>query len=72
MDQKSEYNNDINTYYGRTIKIQFKLCNEKCKTCKSIGKLDTQTKCEECKDNLKYYLDEDTNTNTCLPNENDY
>ena len=71
VDQKEEFNSDIKTYYGRTLKIEFKLCNEKCKTCKSIGKSDTQTKCEECKDNFKYYTDGNTNSYTCFPVEDD-
>ena len=71
VDQKEEFNNDRKTYFGRSIKIKFKLCNENCKTCKSIGKSDTQTKCEECKDNLKYYKDSDTSTYNCFSTEKD-
>ena len=28
VDQKKEFNSDIKTYYGRTLKIKFKLCHE--------------------------------------------
>ena len=34
-------------------------------------KSDTQTKCEECKDNLKYYKDSDTSTYNCFSTEKD-
>ena len=71
VDEKDEYNNDIQVYYGKTLKIEFNLCNENCKSCKSIGKLKNLTKCEECKDNYKYYIDENTNTKTCFPKEID-
>ena len=71
INQKDEFNNDIKTYYGRILKIAFKLCNEKCKTCKSIGKSDKQTKCEECKPNLKYYSEGNTNEKTCFSSEVD-
>ena len=69
--QKDEFNNDRKIYFGRSIKIKFKLCNENCKTCKSIGKSDIQTKCEECKDNLKYYPVSDTSTYNCFSSEKD-
>ena len=39
VDQKEEFNNDRKTYFGRSIKIKVKLCNENCKTCKSIENL---------------------------------
>ena len=66
VSQKEEFNNDIQTYYGRSIRIKFNLCNENCKTCKSIGKSSDKTKCEECKDNLKFYFDKNTGSNTCF------
>ena len=71
VNQKEEFNNDRKTYFGRSLKINFKLCNEKCKTCKTIGKSDTVTKCEECKDNLKYYKDSITNEYNCFSSEKD-
>jgi hypothetical protein len=71
IEQKDEFNSDIKTYYGRILKIGFKLCNEKCKTCKSFGKSDKQTKCEECKENLKYYSESNTNEKTCFSSEID-
>ena len=70
-DQREEFNNNTQYYYGRTLKIEFKLCNDYCKTCKLIGKSEEQTKCEECKDNLKSYLDEESNTMTCFSEEKD-
>ena len=39
---------------------------------RSLGKSKNLTKCEECKDNYKYFLDESTNTKTCFPYEEDY
>ena len=71
VTQEDEFNADINIYYGSSIRITFKLCNENCKTCKLIGKSDAQTKCEECKDNFKFYLDNSSDTNTCFSNEKD-
>ena len=71
VNQEDEFNADINIYYGSSIRITFKLCNENCKTCKLIGKSDAQTKCEECKDNFKFYLDNSSDTNTCFSNEKD-
>jgi len=71
IDQEDEFNNDIQYYYGKTLKIEFKLCNDYCKTCKLIGKSEHETKCEECKDNLKAYLDEESNTMTCFSEEKD-
>ena len=69
VDQKDEFNNERQTYFGKTLKLEFKLCNENCKSCKSIGKSSAQTKCEECNDNLKFYLDENTNSNSCFSSE---
>ena len=70
VSQETEFNNDRHTYEKR-LKIEFNLCNDYCKTCKSIGKSSEQTKCEECKDDLKYYLDENSNTYTCFPKNED-
>ena len=56
----------IQIYYGKTLKIEFTLCNDKCKICKLIRKSDEQEKCEECKDNLKYYFNKDENLYVCL------
>ena len=69
VDQRDEFNENIQTYYGKTLKIEFKLCHENCKSCYSIGKSKNLTKCEECKDNYKYFLDGNTNTKTCFPYE---
>ena len=71
VDQKDEFNENIQTYYGKKLKIEFKLCHENCKSCKSIGKSKNLTKCEECKDNYKFFLDESSNTKTCFPYEED-
>ena len=70
VDQKTEFNND-RQIYEKIFKIEFKLCNDYCKTCKSIGKSNKQTKCEECQDDLKYYLDDSSNSNTCFPKNED-
>ena len=67
VDQKEEFNDNVRVYYGKTLKMEFTLCNDNCKTCKLIGKSDEQTKCEECKDNLKSYYNKDTNSYTCFP-----
>ena len=69
VDQRDEFNENIQTYYGKTLKIEFKLCHENCKSCYSIGKSKNLTKCEECKDNYQYFLDVNTNTKTCFPYE---
>jgi hypothetical protein len=66
VDQREEYNNNIQVYYGKTLKIEFTLCNDKCKTCKLIRKSDEQEECEECKDNLRYYFNKDANLYVCL------
>ena len=64
-----EFYENIEIFYGKILKIKFKLCNENCKKCKFIGKSKNLTKCEECKDNYKFFLDESTNTKTCFPHE---
>ena len=69
IDQISDYYENYQFYYGKILKIEFKLCHENCKNCKSIGKSINSTKCEECKDNYKFFLDENTNTKTCFPFE---
>ena len=69
VDQRDEFYENIQIYYGKILKIEFKLCHENCKKCKSIGKSKNLTKCEECKDNYKFFLDENTNTKTCLSYE---
>ena len=69
VDQRDEFNDNVQTLYGKILKIEFKLCHENCKNCKSIGKSINLTKCEECKDNYKFFLDESTNTKTCFPYE---
>jgi hypothetical protein len=66
VDKREEYNNNIQVYYGRTLKIEFTLCNDKCKTCKLIRKSEEQAECEECKDNVKYYFNKDANSYICL------
>jgi len=68
-DQRDEFNDNIQTFYGKVLKIEFKLCHENCKSCKSIGKSKYLTKCEECKDNYKFFLDESTNSKSCFPYE---
>ena len=70
VDQKTEFNND-RQIYEKIFKIEFKLCNDYCKTCKLIGKSNKQTKCVECQDDLKYYLDDNSNSNTCFPKNED-
>ena len=69
VDQREEFNNNIQTFDGKILKIEFKLCHENCKNCKSIGKSKNLTKCEECKDNYKFFLEENTYTKTCFPYE---
>ena len=69
VDQRDEFYENIQIYYGKILKIEFKLCHENCKSCKSIGKSKNLTKCEECRDNYKFFLDESTNTKTCFPYE---
>ena len=69
VDQRDEFNDNVQTLYGKILKIEFKLCHENCKKCKSIGKSKNSTKCEECKDNYKFFLDQNTNTKTCFPFE---
>ena len=66
-DQREEFNKDIKIHFSNTLKIEFKLCNENCKTCKIIGKSDILTRCEECFENRKYFFDEETNSKTCFP-----
>ena len=66
ISQKDEFNKEREIYFSKTLKIEFKLCNDNCKTCKLIGKSSNQTKCEECNDNLKYHLDENTYSYTCF------
>ena len=68
-NQKDEFKENIQIIYGKILKIEFKLCHENCKSCKSIGKSKNLTKCEECKDNYKFFLDESTNTKVCFPYE---
>jgi len=66
VNQRDEFNENIQIFYGKILKIEFKLCHENCKSCKSIGKSKNLTKCQECKDNYKFFLDESTNTKTCF------
>ena len=69
VDQEDEFLNNIQIFYGKILKIEFKLCHDNCKSCRSIGKSKNLTKCEECKENLKFFIDESTNTKTCFPFE---
>ena len=70
VSQKEEFNNEREIYFSKTLKIEFKLCNDNCKTCQLIGKSSNQTKCVECNDNLKFHLDENTSSNTCFSSDN--
>jgi hypothetical protein len=66
-DQKEEFNRDIKIYFNKSQKIEFKLCNENCKTCKIIGKSKNSTRCEECYENRIFFYDEKTKSKTCFP-----
>ena len=66
-DQREEFNNDIKIHFSKSLKIEFKLCNENCKTCKRIGKSKDLTRCEECFDKWHFFYDERTNSKTCFP-----
>ena len=71
VDQRDEFDEDIQIFDGKILKTKFKLCHENCKSCKSIGKSKSSTKCEECKDNFKFFIDESTKTKTCFPSDED-
>ena len=66
-EQREEFDNDIKIHYSKSVKIEFKLCNENCKTCKIIGKSKNLTRCEECFEKWHFFYDEKTNSKTCFP-----
>ena len=66
-DQKEVFNKDTKIHFNKSLKIEFKLCNENCKTCKIIGKSNSLTRCEECFENIKFIFDEKTKSKTCFP-----
>ena len=66
-DQRDEFNQDIKIHFTESLKIEFKLCHENCKTCKIIGKSNRLTRCEECFENNKFLYDKKTNSKTCYP-----
>ena len=66
-DQREEFNNDIKIHFSKSLKIEFKLCNENCKTCKIIGKSNNLTRCEECFEKWHFFYDERTKSKTCFP-----
>ena len=53
VDQKNYYKQKY--LYGRTNTLTFKLCYEYCATCKKIGFLINDQKCEKCLDKYDYY-----------------
>ena len=53
VDQKNYYKQKY--LYGRTNTLKFKLCYEYCATCKKIGFLINDQKCEKCLDKYDYY-----------------
>ena len=71
VDQREEFNRDVKIYYVSSSIITFKLGKENCKTYKLIGESEAKGICVECEDNLKFYLDNKTDTYTCISNEKD-
>jgi len=51
---------------GRINTLQFKLCHDYCKTCRTFGSSEIEQKCETCLDNYSYYILDQWNNN-CIP-----
>ena len=51
----SEENFESQTFYGKTMKIEFKLCYELCDTCEKLGISYDDQQCLTCTDNLISY-----------------
>ena len=51
---------------GRTNTLQFKLCHNYCKTCRTFGSSEVEQKCETCLDSHSYYNLDQWNNN-CIP-----
>jgi hypothetical protein len=44
IDQRSEFNRNIQIYYGKKLKIEFKLCHENCKSLQIYWKIQKLNK----------------------------
>ena len=51
---------------GRINTLQFKLCHNYCKTCRTFGSSELEQNCETCLDNYSYYNSDQWNNN-CIP-----
>ena len=66
-----EYNieDEPRIFYGRTNRLQFKLCYDYCQTCKELGSSNDTQKCLYCLPNYQFdkYYDSSYIQNNCIP-----